>query len=120
MSLSVPNKKYHNDSNVVGMVSFDLIDWKIFELFNEKEGFFQSVNHKFDSIKQFSRVRLMELKEDYCTECLGKKTALSLPLLNLENIFLMVLPLQAAIETCLLRTKAENGVSKILYNLIEL
>ena len=58
MSLSILNK----ESNAVGMVSFDLIDWDKFRLLNGKENFLRYVNHTTDSIKQLPSACLAELQ----------------------------------------------------------
>ena len=70
MSLSILNK----ESNAVGMVSFDLIDWDKFRLLNGKENFLRYVNHTTDSIKQLPSACLAELQEDYYKRMLKKET----------------------------------------------
>ena len=68
MSLSILNE----ESNAIGMVLFDLVDWDKFRLFNNKENFLWSVNHTPDSIKQLSKVRLAELQENYYNRMIKK------------------------------------------------
>ena len=68
MSLSLLKE----ENSAVGMVSFDLIDWNKFKMFNSRESFLHHINHTADSIKQLLRSRLAELQVEYYS-CMLKK-----------------------------------------------
>ena len=56
--LSVLEESRRDDSNRVGMVSFDCIDWDKFKTFDKKQSFLEFSNHTFESVKQLPRGRL--------------------------------------------------------------
>ena len=68
MSLSVLNE----ENSTVGMISFDLIDWDKFRMFNSRESFLRHVTHTADSIKQLPRSCLAELQVEYYNRMLKK------------------------------------------------
>ena len=68
MSLSLLKE----ENSAVGMVSFNIIDWNKFKMFNSRESFLRHVNHTADSIKQLPRSHLTELQVEYYSRMLKK------------------------------------------------
>ena len=56
--LSVLEESRRDDSNRVGMVSFDCIDWDKFKTFDKKQSFLEFSNHTLESVRQLPRGRL--------------------------------------------------------------
>ena len=69
------------------MVTYDNIDWGTFKKFDREDSFLEYSNHAIKTIRQLSKIRLMDLQVQYYNDMIEKqKNFLFLPNKNRDEI----------------------------------